>query len=340
MTTRPESGPAEPCDPAALEKRISELEAFVAALRSGVVDALVVDTADGPSVRMVDGSGIHYQGLIDRLPEGVVALSLDGTILFASNRFQDLVGLTGEQLIGRPFLDLVAHADRPTIAAALDDRCPEDAHQLTELQAGDKRGATVSLSIERIDRPGQTTRWVTASDVEHQAHLRYLVDHDHLTGLLNRRAFDATLKEHRALGTVSGAVILVDIDHFKPVNDLLGDGAGDRLLIQVAHGLSASLRGDDLIARLGGDEFAILMPSGGYDAASALASRLISGIRNLELGDTLKVGGRVTVSAGAALFTHGQDTMHIADNALYQAKRAGRDTAVVIGHPDTEECIR
>lgn len=313
------------------QARIKELEGVIAALRSGAIDALVIDTDDGPCVRTVDGGEAIYHRLVERLPEGIVALSLDGTILFASKRFGALVGAPSEELVGRPFIELVAHSDRERIAAAIDDHGPEDVHRLAELSAGTLRDVSASLSIEGIERPGQTARWVIATDIDHQAHLRYLAEHDHLTGLLNRRGFDFRLEIHHGSAAAGGALLLVDIDHFKTVNDRLGHATGDRLLTQVAHGLAASLRGNDVIGRVGGDEFAILVPSGDYSAVGALVSRLLACIRSLEIGDATKLGRHVTVSIGGAFFTTDGDAMVAADNALYRAKQAGRDRAVVSG---------
>lgn len=319
-----------PSDSDALKQRIAELEDLVTALRSGAADALVVDTDTGPLVRPVGGSDVLYQRLIERLPEGLVALSLDGTILFASRRFEALVGEPGESLIGRPFVELIAHHERADVIAALEDDRPDDAHLLVQLGAEADRSPTVVLSIEGIELPGQTARWVIVSDTDHQAYLHYLVEHDFLTELLNRRGFESQLAEHLE-DAAAGAVLIIDVDHFKYVNDTLGHLAGDELLTRIAHGLAATVRGDDVIARIGGDEFAILMRSGDLTAVDALASRLLASVRELGLGEVLGLGREISVSIGGALVVPGLDVMAVADDALYQAKREGRDRAVVVG---------
>lgn len=285
------------------------------------------DKAPGGIPGLDDLTG--YQRLIERLPEGLVALSLDGTILFVSKRFSVLVGEPGEQLIGRPFVELIGHHDQAAVVSALEDDRSQDTHLLVQLGAEAERSATVVLSIEGIEIPGQTARWVIVSDTEHQAYLHYLVDHDFLTSLLNRRGFESRLHEHLE-NAAGGAVLIIDIDHFKDVNDTLGHAAGDELLTRVADGLASSVRGDDIIARIGGDEFAILVRSADRDAVDALASRLLNSVRDLELGEVLGLGRTVTVSVGGALIVAGRDTMITADEALYRAKRAGRDRAVVV----------
>lgn len=324
---------ATPSDPSALKQRIAELEDLVTALRSGTADALGVDPDADPAVQPLDGSDVLYQRLIERLPEGLVAVSLDGTILFASNRFAVLVGEPGEKLVGRPFVELIAHHEQPDVVSALEDDGPDDTHLLVQLGARADRCPTVVLSIEGIELPGQTARWVIVSDTDHQAYLHYLVEHDFLTDLLNRRGFESELQEQLENAT-SGAVLIIDVDEFKSVNDTLGHPAGDELLARIADGLAGTVRGDDVIARIGGDEFAILMRSGDLSAADALASRLLASVRELNLGEVLGIGHEVTVSIGGALVVPGHDVMAAADAALYQAKREGRDRAVVTGSPD------
>ena len=97
----------------------------------------------------------------------------------------------------------------------------------------------------------------------HEAELRHMADHDPLTGLLNRRSFERELERHVAYVErygPRGAAIVLDLDHFKTINDTLGHSAGDELIVRVAHALRSRLRESDVLARLGGDEFAILLP--------------------------------------------------------------------------------
>jgi diguanylate cyclase (GGDEF)-like protein len=159
----------------------------------------------------------------------------------------------------------------------------------------------------------------------HDAH------HDHLTGLPNRAAFMDAAK--RALSSSNGgdgdpAVIFVDFDDFKPVNDRLGHVAGDALLLAAAQRLSHAVRPNDLVARIGGDEFVVLLASGTReDEATSVALRLIDSLR-----DPFHVGGEqisLTASAGVALGSPGQtnaaELLHRADEAMYAAKAGGRN---------------
>lgn len=192
----------------------------------------------------------------------------------------------------------------------------------------DTERVLASLAIDS-ERPHSTDFGAgDLSSRDYDVYLRQLIERDDLTGLLNRRAFECRLLtlENR-FG--SGAVLLVDVDQFKMVNDRFGHPKGDRLLKQIGYGLAAALREDDVIARLGGDEFAILMRTDDWEAVNALASRLVGTIRSLQLGDILELGSHLTISVGGALITPGVDVMESADSALYRAKRQGRDRAVV-----------
>lgn len=130
--------------------------------------------------------------------------------------------------------------------------------------------------------------------------LEYLVDHDHLTGLFNERRFEQELtREGGALrGMVRrGAVVLVDLDRFKHVNDAFGHKTGDERLKVVSLGLSHRMRQTDVLARVGGDEFAILLPPTGADQAGSVAEGIVATVRNrVSVGSERSI--RVTASAG------------------------------------------
>lgn len=153
--------------------------------------------------------------------------------------------------------------------------------------------------------------------------------HDALTGLLNRRAFDDLLAgESQRAERLAGrlAVMMVDIDHFKRLNDTQGHAAGDRALQQVAQALAAGLREIDHLARWGGEEFAALLPDTDLTEAVALAERLCDHLRAQALAGA---GPALTVSVGVAAWRGAGDSaaamLARADRALYAAKHAGRD---------------
>ncbi len=161
--------------------------------------------------------------------------------------------------------------------------------------------------------------------------LRYQSEHDVMTELLNRRAMErlmaAEMKRQARVGGTH-ALLSLDIDHFKRVNDGHGHGAGDEVLRRVARLLRASCRDTDHVARMGGEEFAVLLPDTSEEGAGVLAEHLLQQVRALDL-DTVVPGLRVTVSMGLAVVASGSDAhddvMLRLDQALYAAKRAGRD---------------
>jgi two-component system cell cycle response regulator len=160
---------------------------------------------------------------------------------------------------------------------------------------------------------------------------------DPLTGLHNRRALERKLDELLARGTQLSLMIL-DLDHFKRVNDSHGHDAGDDVLRIVAQRLRAALRGDDLLCRLGGEEFAVLMPGTDLATAALVAERARAAIAGepVLLGDTgLRLA--ITVSAGLAEAGAGmapRDLYRLADAALYCSKELGRDRVTAHGGRD------
>jgi diguanylate cyclase (GGDEF)-like protein len=174
----------------------------------------------------------------------------------------------------------------------------------------------------------------------YEAELKHMADHDPLTGLLNRRAYERSLEEHLARGERyghAGAVMVLDLDSFKEVNDTLGHSAGDELIVRVAGALASRLRESDTLARLGGDEFAILTPTGECEEAESLATSLLEVVRQERA--PRGPGGRerpITASIGVAPLQgaeqlSAEEALINADLAMYDAKEAGRDCSVTYG---------
>jgi diguanylate cyclase (GGDEF)-like protein/PAS domain S-box-containing protein len=166
-----------------------------------------------------------------------------------------------------------------------------------------------------------------------EGQLQYLADHDALTGLYNRRRFeeelDRTLAEAHRYGR-HGAVLVLDLDGFKYVNDTLGHPVGDELMARLGTTLRDELRETDVIARMGGDEFGVILPEATEDEATAVAAKLLRAIeRDGVVADDAR-HARVTASAGLALFA-GEDNVSPeellveADIAMYDAKEGGRN---------------
>jgi diguanylate cyclase (GGDEF)-like protein len=159
--------------------------------------------------------------------------------------------------------------------------------------------------------------------------LRGLARQDALTGVLNRRGFEPVLDRERARARREGsplALLVIDVDHFKRVNDQHGHPAGDRVLARLAALLVRLSRGSDVTARIGGDEFVVLLPATGREGALSLAERIRQAVAQENLIG-IGNGEAVTVSIGVSLDDGNGDCAAIAeaDAALYRAKHLGRD---------------
>ncbi|CDM64048.1 GGDEF domain-containing response regulator [Pyrinomonas methylaliphatogenes] len=152
---------------------------------------------------------------------------------------------------------------------------------------------------------------------------------DHLTGLANRRRFERQLAREVARTRRYGhpfCLLMIDIDHFKEINDTFGHVTGDAVIRQVARILQSSTRGIDVAARIGGDEFAVILPETRFEAGLDVAERLRQAIKSTKMSSEVET---VTASFGIAEFpASAEDEVELfrrADAALYEAKRNGRD---------------
>lgn len=165
---------------------------------------------------------------------------------------------------------------------------------------------------------------------------------DHLTGLANRRRFERQL-EREITRTLRYrhpfSLLLIDIDHFKGVNDRFGHEAGDEALRYVANVLQAGTRGIDTASRVGGEEFAVILTETGYERAVEVAERLRQTIRDSEIPGVGQITASVGVAESPRSGVAGHELYSAADMALYEAKRQGRDRVVCAaeaGRPNTE----
>jgi len=171
--------------------------------------------------------------------------------------------------------------------------------------------------------------------------LRELSATDGLTLLANRRSFDEALERGWHHATRHGepvSLIMIDIDHFKPYNDIYGHGAGDRCLQQVATAIAAGVRHEGaLVARYGGEEFAVILPRTDAATAREIAEGLRRRVEALGIAHSGNpLGSRITISVGISTRTPPQtadfeDLMQSADQALYRAKEGGRNGVVAAG---------
>jgi diguanylate cyclase (GGDEF)-like protein len=172
--------------------------------------------------------------------------------------------------------------------------------------------------------------------------LRRQASHDSLTGLKNRRRFEEDLRAELARSgrySVPGALLMLDLDHFKQVNDTLGHPAGDRVIAEIAEAMRGRTRETDVLARLGGDEFAVILPRCSLGEAQAVAAEIATAVRERMSGEESMPA--VTTSIGIAPFgpewkLNYEAVLAKADAALYAAKGSGRDTVRTFDFNDSD----
>ncbi|SDK62259.1 GGDEF domain-containing protein [Billgrantia gudaonensis] len=186
--------------------------------------------------------------------------------------------------------------------------------------------------LVRVEIATDITERKALEDALKASHRRFetLAYRDELTQLLNRRAFFSVCREQLASRRSADpfAVVLIDVDHFKAINDSLGHAAGDQVLREVAGRFQAELRSDDILCRFGGEEFALALPGNSLDAAAELAERLRLALRSRPLA---YAGQRFDGTASFGVAAVAGDEVDLdalikaADQAMYRAKRQGRD---------------
>ncbi|PIR19689.1 MAG: diguanylate cyclase response regulator [Elusimicrobia bacterium CG11_big_fil_rev_8_21_14_0_20_64_6] len=208
------------------------------------------------------------------------------------------------------------------------------AHKLRALYGGARDFISKPFDLSEVlmrVRNMLEVRLLHAADLNHAKQLEVLALNDALTGLANRRLLSDRLSRalvHARRNKSAMAVLYLDLDGFKIVNDTLGHSAGDELLKLVARRLELTVREEDTVARLGGDEFGVALWSvAGIDDASAVAAKVLAAVSRPYTLDGRTVG--ITVSVGIALFpAHGVDAdalLKSSDAALYEAKHAGKN---------------
>jgi diguanylate cyclase (GGDEF)-like protein/PAS domain S-box-containing protein len=297
-------------------------------------------------VQELRASEQRFGSLIRNAPDAITVHDADGMLTYASPALSRITATDAAELVGTRW-DARFHPD--------DQERVHAAH--ARAVAGDRGTAIVEARVAHAEGGW---RWVeiritnllsdptvagvvtnqrdTTERQRLQRQLQHAADHDPLTGLANRRRFGQVVHDELERRRPT-AVLFLDLDRFKPVNDRHGHAFGDRLLTVVADRLRSVVREPDVGARLGGDEFAVLLPDTDLDTATAIAERIHAVVRApVRIDDvTVEVDASIGVAADD-LGGAGRDLLRDADLAMYAAKQSGRSQvrradALVAGQP-------
>ena len=287
----------------------------------------------------------RYRELFEESPVGLFRTRRDGGVLQVNPAMARLLGFDSPAQLKQELASMNAIYVRPGDRDALVERVLRDgtiADQELQVLAKDGRRLWVRVNVRVLPGGDERERHFAGSMQDISAHreaeqrLKFHATHDPLTGLPNRLLFQQRLGEAlrtaRATNDHSYAVLFLDLDGFKLVNDSLGHAAGDRLLVTLAEKLAHSLEGEALVARYGGDEFTILptMPCG-RERAEALADRILR-----LFGAPFDIGGQqvfsgssVGIVLGRPEYRSADQVLRDADTAMYRAKALGKSAHVV-----------
>lgn len=291
--------------------------------------------------RELAGAYQRYEHMVETASEGVLETNAHELITFVNKTMADLLGRHPSEMIGRPVLEFYAEASTPQGRRSIERHrlgVSDQAEYL--LVAKDGSGVWVLMSSNpRRDLDGAYGGALAmVTDISErkrmEARLRYLADHDSLTGLSNRRRLIEKLEQSLADAARydrCGAILMIDLDNFKILNDTRGHAAGDAMLKSVGEVLSARIRETDLAARLGGDEFAILLQQAGEEQARTVARDIHAQLTEPPIVPPIPVSIGFTVFRGAQQLT-ADELLAAADSALYEAKHRGGDQFMAYSH--------
>jgi diguanylate cyclase (GGDEF)-like protein/PAS domain S-box-containing protein len=290
----------------------------------------------------------RFQGAFEDAPIGMALLNLDAEFTKVNDSWCQITGYTATELEGATLATILHVAEAASVLVALN--ATADGEQA--VYAGENRfvhaggqPVWVALQLTLIrDHDDRPLRLIAqAQDITerkgYEQRLQDLADHDALTGLLNRRSFTRELDSHAARVTrygPEGALLIVDLDHFKYINDTLGHHAGDEIIRAVASDFAARLRSSDILARLDGDEFAVLLPKADITAAHRVARELQHALARQHAAVAATGVRAATASIGIAPFEPqltSEEVLVNADLAMYDAKEAGRNQ-ITVYRPD------
>jgi diguanylate cyclase (GGDEF)-like protein/PAS domain S-box-containing protein len=297
----------------------------------GIITTIRDVSAEVSAQQALSTSEARYRAMAETAEEGILVISPDGRVTYANARIGQMLGLDIEPMIGTTVYDLLYDEHRDLVANRVRTRAERgsERYQITyEHPDGAPRRLHVAASpMPDVDGVPQGSL-AMISDITDSLRavdeLRYAAQHDPLTGLSNRKTLMDHLETLDLTSSHRTALLFVDLDHFKDVNDGRGHSAGDGVLVEVATRLTATTRSDDIVARFGGDEFVIVMHDvderTSHEAATTIL-KVLSG--SYRVGHhTIRLGATIGVAMSPA--PSSEHLLRYADSAMYAAKSGGR----------------
>jgi diguanylate cyclase (GGDEF)-like protein/PAS domain S-box-containing protein len=323
----------------------------VEATRRGALDYLIKDEISGAlldkvlrlalerthTVLALRASEARYRTMFESTAAGVYQATVDDRILTINPAFRTLLGYTSDDEVLK--LDFGTHIcanfeDHLQFRRELEASGEIRGREMTLRQKnGDRLVVTHSARLVRDSRGAPLYFEGTVADVT-AAHKQakqwsYEASHDSLTGLLNRREMERRMQtalENAVIDRSTFAVVMIDLDDFKTINDRFGHGAGDDFLRHIATSLREAVRAGDLIARFGGDEFLVLLERTSAEAAMRVSQSLLKSIASNEFlwtGQVITAKASLGVGMGSAQDSTWVSILERADTACYEAKNSG-----------------
>jgi diguanylate cyclase (GGDEF)-like protein/PAS domain S-box-containing protein len=319
--------------------------------------SMAVDADEGRrAAEALRESDRRFREMLDTIELAAVLLDVVGIVTYCNPYLLELTGYAKDEVVGRNFFELLVPEDRRTSASADFTNnigkgviaAHDEAEILTRL--GERRIILWNNTVLRNPEGSVLGAASVGSDVTEQRvaekQLIHNAFHDSLTGLPNRALFldrvEHALNRVKRDGSASFAVLLLDVDHFKNVNDSLGHSAGDQLLIAIGERLARSVRAADTVARFGGDEFTVLVER---VADASDATRTSIRVQD-EIAAPFKIGetevftsASIGITIAGSEYENAEQIVRDADTAMYRAKAQGRARAEIFDNRMRDEAV-
>lgn len=322
-------------------KRVTlEVQSSILHSEGGYVEGILATCREVTQRRFIEQEARTASEVFENSSEAILVTSADGTITKVNKAFYSLTGFDYEQVLGTSPIEFLAPDTPENFYNSVSDALLVEGYWQGEVSYRNKRGE-IRPSWTGItalkDHMGKTlSHIIISSDIAHrkitEARIEHLAYFDPLTGLPNRAQMHETLETLMQEPDQKLALLFIDLDRFKPINDTMGHPVGDQVLKQVAERLSDSIRSEDLVSRIGGDEFTVIMPNM-KDSIHAVEQTINVSERILhQIMQPFNIEDRqlyLSASVGIALFPRNaqssMDLLRNADTAMYHAKAMGKN---------------